>query len=87
MFVQTDRLYIRAIQRNLIASGLAWARARGPVDGRTIMDVNQIAGPNGWMELVPGPNSDVGRTVRIHLYISRQGQVLERIAAFSINRP
>ena len=91
MQYQSHRAYLKACERNLIASGLAWARENTPKSpgkspGQMIeLDVSELEILGSVLEVTVGKDGDVP-DVRIQTSCSRGRQTLKRGGTYKIER-
>ena len=91
MQFQSHRAYLKACERNLLASGLAWARqnvqkSTGESPGQTIeLDVSEMDILGSALEVTVGVTDDKPE-VRIHTSCSRGRQTLRASGTYKIER-
>lgn len=91
MQYQSHRAYLKACERNLLASGLAWARQSvqnnaGVSPGQMIqLDVSELDIPGSVLEVALG-SADDKPEVRIHTSCSRGRQTLKNTGTYTIER-
>lgn len=91
MQYQSHRAYLKACERNLLASGLAWARQNvqkihGESPGQMVqLDVSEMDIPGSALEVTLG-SADDKPEVRIHTSCSRGRQTLKNTGTYSIER-
>jgi hypothetical protein len=98
MLLQTDREYLKAVDRNLALSGLAWARdaLRKPEagsqkpEGSPIpqdLDVNEVGGPGARLSVVIADGNDKTAAVRIQTHVPSARHAVNRSRTFEVHRP
>lgn len=91
MQYQSHRAYLKACERNLIASGLAWARQNtqkspGEISGQMIeLDVSELDILSSVLEVTLGADGDASK-VRIQTSCSRGRQTLKDGGTYKIER-
>ena len=98
MLLQTDRLYLKAVERNLTASGLAWAgetvkktevRSQKSEDGKKTIDLdaNDVGGSQARLSVriedVNGPPA----LVHVQTHVSSARQEVNHSRTFRLQRP
>jgi hypothetical protein len=93
MLVQTDLEYRKAIDRNLVLSGLAWAgaeaggRGMGQKGEWVALDANSLAGSSARLSVMVEDVNDGTATVRVQTYVPSARHPLSRSRMFKVPRP
>jgi hypothetical protein len=89
MIFQTDTAYLNACRRNLVSSGLAWAKtnAGSTAEGEMVLDVNDLGVGDASLRvsLVSEPNE--APSIRIATSVSRRTRTLRDEATYAVIRP
>jgi len=90
MLFQSDTAYLEAVERNLIASGLTWAKQniKGDKEGvfyKTVrLDVTDLNIPDANLSIVIGPGRDKEVEVEVGTSCSRGRQTLRHQDRYKI---
>jgi type II secretory pathway component PulK len=98
MLLQTDRCYLKAVERNLTASGLTWAREtikktedrsqKSEDEGRTmILDVNELRGPQARLIVRIEDGNGPPPLVHVQTHVSSARQKVNRLRSFRLQMP
>ena len=98
MLGQTDREYLKVVDRNLALSGLAWARgtltkpeARGQKaeEGALAqaLDVNDLGRPGSQLEVTIADGNDKTAVVHIQTHVPSARHAVNRSRTYRIERP
>jgi hypothetical protein len=96
MLLQTDRVYLKAVEWNLNASGLEWARNQRSEDrsqktegkeGPVVLDANDVGGSQARLSVRIEDVNDPNALVYVQTYVSSARQEFSRSRTFSIPRP
>jgi type II secretory pathway pseudopilin PulG len=93
MLFHADTAYLQAVERNLIASGLAWAQAGGsggrrrPVGEPVELDVTSLNGPGARLVVQVLDVRDGRATVRIETSCSKGRRTLDTSRNYTVSIP
>ena len=89
MIFQGDTAYLNACRRNLVSSGLAWAKANAAsaTEGETVLDVNDLGVRSASLKVSVVSEPNEAPSVRIATSVSRRTRTLRDEATYPVTRP
>ena len=93
MLFQTDLEYLRVVERNLVASGLAWAKRQnselrtqnpGERTDTAVLDVNEVGGTKARLSVRIEDGNDTPALAHLEISLSRGPQAVQRARTFQI---
>ena len=96
MLIQTDLEYLKAVDRNLALSGLAWANHRhsppstqnpGTKAEATRLDVNDVGGSGAQLDVTIEDGNDKTAVVRIQTHVPSARHAVNRSRTYQVHRP
>jgi len=89
MIFQTDTAYLNACRRNLVSSGLAWAKANAAsaAEGEAVLDVNDLGVREASLKVSVVSDSNEAPGVLIATSVSRRTRTLRDEAVWPMETP